>query len=320
MRTYLIGLLLFNVCVSGQRFLPDAGDFLEVQYRARNSGPDITEVEIHVDLEKMVEGAVDIDDLTLQVLEEGGCWKDSGRKHVKRGRRYRWRIPILPCISHAFRVILHPSNSSCIEYLEHPKHLGGSPMWMIEQGHRFSPSKPKGLRFGADSTIHWEPVPCVSHYKVKYNTGSEDMIILEDSTFSKLNLSEKCQEVTTSVMAVVGKQASPEAELKFNTCPDEDITLGIESFLLSEDEAEADAKRCPVDPPSCWAEAEAVKHDNLPSTGGPYTEEVPDSFSSSASIIGGSVVLALVILCLIVGVIVGIRRNRSRDSLQIEKL
>lgn len=318
MRTYLVGFLFFNMYVSGQRFLPNAGDFLDVKYRARDSGPDITEVEIHVDLEKMIEGVVDIDDLNLQVLEEGGCWKDSGRKHVKRGRRYRWRVPILPCITHAFRVVL--SNSTCTEYLEHPKLLGGSPMWMIEQGHRFSPSMPKGLRFGGDSTIHWEPVLCVSHYKVKYNTGSMEMIILEDSTFSKLNLSEECQEVTTTVRAVVGKQFSPEAELKFNTCPDEDVTLDIGSFLLSEDDTEADA--CPIDPPSCWAEAddESVKDDNLPSTGGPYTEEINDSFSSSASIIGGSVVLALVILCLIVGVIVGIRRNRSRDSLQIEKL
>jgi len=322
LQTVLVLIFPCIASLSGQSFKPNAKDFLEVQLRGRDSGPDITEVEVYATLGEMVEGEVGIESLTLELLEEGGCWGKAEGRPIKRGRRYRWRVTITPCIKYAFRLVLASSNSSCVEYLEHPKLLGGSPLWMVEQSDRFSPTKPKDLKLRTNSTLQWFPVPCASHYEVTYTDGSDTRVILEDSPSSKLNLPSECQEIQASVKAVSGDQKSTKASITFNTCPDDeeeeskDITLDVSSFLLSEDEE----KVCPKMMPVCGDPSPSeLSRKSLPSTGGPYTEEIVSP--SSAPIIAGSVVLALVFICLVIGGVILLRKRMARrNSAEIEKI
>merc|ERR1712241_1234537 len=110
---------------------------------------------------------------SLEYKEEGGCWKPAPKKSgpTNRGQRKRWRLDLpAPCKTYKFRFAFR--SQSCIEYLEHPKSMGGSVLYMVEQT-RFVPGAPENLQMGRNNTLEWDPVPCASEYQVTYSTEDE---------------------------------------------------------------------------------------------------------------------------------------------------
>merc|ERR1712001_771381 len=105
-------------------FVSNALDGVEIKLRGRDRGPDITQVELHI-RPKEVSASGQIP--TLEYKEEDGCWKEAAAKAgpTKRGQKKRWRLDLpAPCKTYKFRFALR--SDSCIEYLEHPKSMGGS--------------------------------------------------------------------------------------------------------------------------------------------------------------------------------------------------
>merc|ERR1712029_87038 len=87
---------------------------------------------------------------SLEYKEEGGCWKPAPKKSgpTNRGQRKRWRLDLpAPCKTYKFRFALQ--SDSCVDYLEHPKTMGGSPQYLVDQS-RFLPGAPENLQMGGN--------------------------------------------------------------------------------------------------------------------------------------------------------------------------
>jgi len=318
--TFLTTLLVCSNFACGQSFKSDAENFMEVDYRNRNSVEDITEVEVHVTLDKVLEGDVGVEALTLEVLEEGGCWRPVTSAPVKRGRRHRWRVSILPCLKYNFRLGLLSSSSSCANYLEHPTVLGGFPVSKVDEAQTFSPSVPTQLRLGPESSVHWDPVLCVSKYEVSLTQGGQDTVTVQETNNTRLDLGGECAEGRLEVRAVSGGQNSRWTSINFNSCPEEveegeekeSVTLDVDRFFLSSVE---EVEECPAVRPVCGSEKQP------PSTGGPYTREVLPSSNNTVSTIVIPVLLAVILLCIIVaGLFCIMKRKRTRDGVDIQKI
>jgi len=321
MRTIIAFLTTLLVCTKfacGQSFKSDAANFVEVEYRKRNSVEDITEVEVHVTLDKVLEGEVGVEALTLEMLEEGRCWRPVTGAPVKRGRRYRWRTSILPCLKYNFRLALPSSSSSCANYLNHPTVVGGFPISKVDEAQTFSPSVPSQLRLGPQSSVQWDGVMCVSKYEVALTQGGQETVTVQETNNTRLDLEGECGEGRLEVRAVSGGQNSRWTGINFNSCPEEEedgeesVTLDVDSFFLSSVE---EVEECPIVRPVCGSEKQP------PSTGGPYTREVLPSSYNTVSTIVIPVLLAVILLCIIVaGLFCIMKRKRTRDGAEIEKI
>jgi len=236
-------------------FLLNALDGVEIKLRGRDRGPDITQVELHIQPNKVAaSGQIP----TLEYKEEDGCWKEAPAKAgpTKRGQKKRWRFDLpAPCKTYKFRFALR--SQSCIEYLEHPKSMGGSVLYMVEQT-RFIPGAPENLQMGSNNTLEWDPVPCASEYQVTYLTEDDKTTTLvgEDALSNTLLpfSSTPCQTVEAVVKAVSGSRKGPGARITFNTCKTEedrdDATLDA-SFLFADfQEEECPSPNLPICEPS----------------------------------------------------------------------
>merc|ERR1712107_581271 len=120
---------------------------------------------------------------SLEYKEEGGCWKPAPTKSgpTNRGQRKRWRLDLpAPCKTYKFRFALQ--SDSCVDYLENPKMMGGSPQYLVDQS-RFLPGAPQNLQMGGNNTLEWDAVPCASEYQVTYSTedGQTTTLVSEDA-------------------------------------------------------------------------------------------------------------------------------------------
>jgi len=227
-------------------FLSTAVDGVEIKLRGRDRGPDITQVEVHI-RPKEVTASGEIP--SLEYKEEDGCWKQAPAKAgpTNRGQRKRWRLDLpAPCKSYKFRLALH--SDSCIDYLEHPTTMGGSPLYLVEQT-RFVPGSPENLQMVGNNSLEWDAVPCASEYQVTYSTedGKTTTRVGEDA-LSNTQLpfsSSPCQTVDAVVKAVSGSRKGPGARLTFNTCQaeeDRDNATLDASFLFADFQEE----ECPT--------------------------------------------------------------------------
>jgi len=244
----IIALVISLAClVHGEGlFLSTALDGVEIKLRGRDRGPDITQVEVHI-RPKEVTASGDIP--SLEYKEEDGCWKQAPAKAgpTNRGQKKRWRLDLpAPCKTYKFRLALH--SDSCIDYLEHPTTMGGSPLYLVNQT-RFIPGAPENLQMSGDNSLEWDAVPCASEYQVTYSTedGKTTTRVGEDA-LSNTQLpfpSSPCQTVDAVVKAVSGLRKGPGARITFNTCQaeeDRDNTTLDASFLFADFQEE----ECPT--------------------------------------------------------------------------
>jgi len=205
-------------------FLSTAVDGVEIRLRGRDRGPDITQVEVHI-RPKEVTASGDIPTLEYKE-EEDGCWKPAPAKAgpTNRGQKKRWRLDLpAPCKTYKFRLALH--SDSCIEYLEHPKTMGGSELYLVERT-RFIPGAPQNLQMSGNNSLEWDAVPCASDYQVTYSTedGKTTTKVGEDA-LSNTQLPfpvSPCQTVDAVVKAVSGSRKGPGSRITFNTCQAEE--------------------------------------------------------------------------------------------------
>jgi len=232
-------------------FLPTAVDGVEIKLRGRDRGPDITQVEVHIrPKEVTASGGIP----SLEYKEEGGCWKKAPVKAgpTNRGQKKRWRLNLpAPCKIYKFRLAMH--SDTCIEYLEHPKTMGGSPLYLVEQT-RFIPGAPENLQKIGNNSLEWDAVPCASEYQVTYSTeDGRTATRVGEEAISNTQLpfpSTPCQTVDAVVKAVSGSRKGPGARVTFNTCQTEedrdDATLDA-SFLFADfQEEECPAQNLPL--------------------------------------------------------------------------
>jgi hypothetical protein len=222
-------IIVFAIClaslVHGEGlFLSTAVDGVEIRLRGRDRGPDITQVEVHI-RPKEVTASGDIPTLEYKD-EEDGCWKPAPAKAgpTNRGQKKRWRLDLpAPCKTYKFRLALH--SDSCIEYLEHPKTMGGSELYLVERT-RFIPGAPQNLQMSGNNSLEWDAVPCASDYQVTYSTedGKTTTTVGEDP-LSNTQLPfpvSSCQTVDAVVKAVSGSRKGPGSRITFNTCQAEE--------------------------------------------------------------------------------------------------
>jgi len=234
-------------------FLPTAVDGVEIKLRGRDRGPDITQVEVHI-RPKEVTASGDIP--SLEYKEEGGCWKKAPVKSgpTNRGQKKRWRLNLpAPCKIYKFRLAMH--SDTCIEYLEHPKTMGGSPLYLVEQT-RFIPGAPENLQKIGNNSLEWDAVPCASEYQVTYSTeDGRTATRVGEEAISNTQLpfpSSPCQTVDAVVKAVSGSRKGPGARVTFNTCQTEedrdDASATLDASFLFADfqEEECPAQNLPL--------------------------------------------------------------------------
>ena len=233
-------------------FLSTAVDGVEIRLRGRDRGPDITQVEVHI-RPKEVTASGDIPTLEYKE-EEDGCWKPAPAKAgpTNRGQKKRWRLDLpAPCKTYKFRLALH--SDSCIEYLEHPKTMGGSELYLVERT-RFIPGAPQNLQMSGNNSLEWDAVPCASDYQVTYSTedGKTTTRVGEDA-LSNTQLPfpiSSCQTVDAVVKAVSGSRKGPGARITFNTCQAEedrdDATLNASFLFADSQEEECPAQNLPL--------------------------------------------------------------------------
>jgi hypothetical protein len=222
-------IIVFAIClaslVHGEGlFLSTAVDGVEIRLRGRDRGPDITQVEVHIRPNE-VTASGDIPTLEYKE-EEDGCWKKAPAKSgpTNRGQKKRWRLDLpAPCKTYKFRLALH--SDSCIEYLEHPKTMGGSELYLVERT-RFIPGAPQNLQMSGNNSLEWDAVPCASDYQVTYSTedGKRTTRVGEEA-LSNTQLPfpiSSCQTVDAVVKAVSGSRKGPGARITFNTCQAEE--------------------------------------------------------------------------------------------------
>jgi len=246
MKIIALAISLASLVHGDSLFLSTAVDGVEIKLRGRDRGPDITQVEVHI-RPKEVTASGEIP--SLEYKEEDGCWKQAPAKAgpTNRGQRKRWRLDLpAPCKSYKFRLALH--SDSCIDYLEHPTTMGGSPLYLVEQT-RFVPGSPENLQMVGNNSLEWDAVPCASEYQVTYSTedGKTTTRVGEDA-LSNTQLpfsSSPCQTVDAVVKAVSGSRKGPGARLTFNTCQaeeDRDNATLDASFLFADFQEE----ECPT--------------------------------------------------------------------------
>ena len=233
-------------------FLSTAVDGVEIRLRGRDRGPDITQVEVHI-RPKEVTASGDIPTLEYKE-EEDGCWKPAPAKAgpTNRGQKKRWRLDLpAPCKTYKFRLALH--SDSCIEYLEHPKTMGGSELYLVERT-RFIPGAPQNLQMSGNNSLEWDAVPCASDYQVTYSTedGKTTTKVGEDA-LSNTQLPfpiSPCQTVDAVVKAVSGSRKGPGSRITFNTCQAEedrdDATLNASFLFADSQEEECPAQNLPL--------------------------------------------------------------------------
>merc|ERR1712001_160784 len=253
----VIALVISLAClVHGEGlFLSTALDGVEIKLRGRDRGPDITQVEVHI-RPKEVTASGDIP--SLEYEEEDGCWKQAPAKAgpTNRGQKKRWRLDLpAPCKTYKFRLALH--SDSCIEYLEHPKTMGGSELYLVERT-RFIPGAPQNLQMSGNNSLEWDAVPCASDYQVTYSTedGKTTTMVGEDA-LSNTQLPfpiSSCQTVDAVVKAVSGSRKGPGARITFNTCQAEedrdDATLNASFLFADSQEEECPSPNLPLCKPS----------------------------------------------------------------------
>merc|ERR1711981_360870 len=285
-------------------FLSNALDGVEIKLRGRDRGPDITQVELHIQPNEVsASGQIP----TLEYKEEDGCWKEAPAKAgpTKRGQKKRWRLDLpAPCKTYKFRFALH--SDSCIEYLEHPKSMGGSVLYMVEQT-RFVPGAPENLQMGCNNTLEWDPVPCASEYQVTYSTEDDKTTTLvgEDALSST-----PCQTVEAVVKAVSGSRKGPGARITFNTCKAEedrdDATLDA-SFLFADSQEE----ECPSpNLPLCEASPTIPIPQEARREGGVVAEEI-SQFPTLLICLVAAGLLVFIILAIVFTIII---RKRQRSG------
>ena len=86
-----------------------------------------------------------VEQVSLQIQEEGECWREAGTEPVRRGITYRWRVSSLaPCKHYTFRLVLTPSFSSCSHYLQQPI-TSWAGLWSKTRMHRVCTLRPLPL-------------------------------------------------------------------------------------------------------------------------------------------------------------------------------
>jgi len=318
MKNIALVISLFSLVHGEGLFLPTAVDGVEIKLRGRDRGPDITQVEVHI-RPKEVTSSGEIPSLEYQ--EEGGCWKSAPAKSgpTNRGQKKRWRLDLpAPCKTYKFRLALH--SDFCIDYLEHPTTMGGSPIYLVEQS-RFIPAIPENLQMSGNNSLEWDAVPCASEYQVTYSTedGKTTTRVGEDA-LSNTQLpfsSSPCQTVDAVVKALSGSRKGPAARVTFNTCQAgeerEDATLNA-SFLFADFQEE----ECPMTQslPLCEASPLPSPHeirlglkDNLAEEEGVVMKELSQFPTLLICLVAAGLLLFLILA--IVFTIVIRRRQRS---------
>merc|ERR1712165_699112 len=325
MKIIALAILSLASLVHGEGlFLSNALDGVEIKLRGRDRGPDITQVELRIrPNEVSASGQIP----TLEYKEEDGCWKEAPAKAgpTKRGQKKRWRLDLpAPCRTYKFRFALR--SQSCIEYLEHPKTMGGSVLYMVEQT-RFVPGAPENLQMGSNNTLEWDPVPCASEYQVTYSTEDEKTTTLVgEDALSNTQLpfsSTPCQTVEAVVKAVSGSRKGPGARITFNTCKTEedrdDATLDA-SFLFADfQEEECPSPNLPLCEPSpsrtftklcnvfrCIGEVKEARRE-----GGVVAEEI-SQFPTLLICLVAAGLLVFIILAIVFTIII---RKRQRSGI-----
>jgi len=274
MKIIVLAISLVSLVHGEGLFLSTAVDGMEIKLRGRDRGPDITQVEVHI-RPREVTASGDIP--SLEYKEEGGCWKKASVKSgpTNRGQKKRWRLDLpAPCKIYKFRLAMQ--SDSCIDYLEHPKTMGGSPLYLVEQT-RFVPATPENLQVIGNNSLEWDAVPCASEYEVTYSTeDGKTATRVGEEAISNTQLpfpSTPCQTVDAVVKAISGSRKGPGARVTFNSCQTEedrgDATLDA-SFLFADFQEE----KCPAQNlPLCKTSSlpsplEVISKDSLKEEGG----------------------------------------------------
>merc|ERR1712080_134860 len=112
--------------------------------------------------------------------------------------------------------------SHCHAYLPHPSLVGGAPLSMVEHSHRYSPSPPSHLRM-EDGVLYWDPVPCVSHYRVTHTVGGREMRRRSELSHSVILWEGwECGRGRLEVRAVSGRISSPGSSINYTECTEEE--------------------------------------------------------------------------------------------------
>ena len=316
MKIIAVALSLASLVQGESLFLPTAVDGVEIKLRGRDRGPDITQVELHIrPKEVSLSGTVP----SLEYKEEDGCWKPAPKKSgpTNRGQRKRWRLDLpAPCKTYKFRFALQ--SDSCVDYLEHPKTMGGSPQYLVDQS-RFLPGAPENLQMGGNNTLEWDAVPCASEYQVTYSTeDGQTTTLVGENALSNTQLPfaiNPCQNVNAVVKAVSGLRKGPGARITFNTCQSteenrhNDVTLDA-SFLFGDFQEVCPAPslpRCKAAPLPSPLEASLSLKENEESV---VAKELSSQFPTLLiCLVAGGLLLFLVVVIIVTIVIR--RRQRS---------
>jgi len=302
-------LTLFSVTfiigdVSAQGFKEGASEWLEVRLRGAPGREDITQVEVFVIPEKMLEDSgLGVENLHLELRPEGGCWsRAGGSTPTQRADRWRWRQDILPCLTYSYRLVLTAPNSSCVFLLESSDRVVGAPLSRVANS-SFTPSAPTNLKIEAASgSIVWSPVACASQYRVTYSglggESREELVAFPSSPLPTLD--SACEGGRVTVRAVSGKHSSLGTQIALpcaNIQKPKDQLLDARG-LLEEEDLVADCE-CAPSPPEC--------------SHVPPKPRAP-GLTGSSSVIAG-LIAAAVILCLLIVVAVSYyRRKRGKSN------
>jgi len=297
--------------VSAQGFKEGASEWLEVRLRGAPGREDITQVEVFVTPEKMLEDSgLGVENLHLELRPEGGCWSRAGDSTpTQRADRWRWRQDILPCLTYSYRVVLTAPNSSCVFLLESSDRVVGAPLSRVANS-SFTPSPPTNLKIEAASgSIVWSPVACASQYRVTYSgLGGESREELVTSPSSPLpTLDSDCEGGRVTVRAVSGKHSSLGTQIATpcgNIQTPKDQLLDARG-LLEEEDVGADCAGCAPSPPQCSHVAPKPRDAGV---------------TGSSSVIAGLIAAAAILCLLIVVAVSYYRRKRGKSNTDIEDL
>jgi len=319
MKIIVLAISLVSLVHGEGLFLSTAVDGMEIKLRGRDRGPDITQVEVHI-RPREVTASGDIP--SLEYKEEGGCWKKAPVKSgpTNRGQKKRWRLDLpAPCKIYKFRLAMQ--SDSCIDYLEHPKTMGGSPLYLVEQT-RFVPATPENLQVIGNNSLEWDAVPCASEYEVTYSTeDGKTATRVGEEAISNTQLpfpSTPCQTVDAVVKAISGSRKGPGARVTFNSCQTEnrdDATLDA-SFLFADFQGE----ECPAQNlPLCKTSSlpsplEVISKDSLKEEGGKEGVVVKE-LSQFPTLLIGLVAAGLLLFLILAIVFTIVIRRRQRSGI-----
>ena len=212
-------------------FKKNAAEFMEVGFYKGRTGIRLSEIVVTVGYKEMFEGGedVDIDDLSLEVKADDGCWTKIMETPIKRGNdKFSWRVKIAPCKEHFVRIGI--TRDGCVEYFQYPEAVEPSSNEEIAKS-LFKPGMPENIfisPLGPDSvSVSWSPSECAESYELWYESELDSGNLTVSAGFGSVLVFglENCTDYTLRIVALVGEKFSEEGESDFTTCQGEILNM-----------------------------------------------------------------------------------------------